>query len=311
MNAIEIYHLNFLELRKKMSKDGNEDILGQSSFQSPSQNPQNDALRNQQLNVNAPPHPNDEFDPDTATSIRPPRPLIFDTNNMDLKWEEWIQQFNWYAIATQLHRKSNSMQVATLMASMGTEAAAVFNTFNLNADLQESIEVIKQSFTEYFTPRTNLTYERYLFNSMHQEDGENFDNFTNRLKRQMKKCRDDLRKKLLAEDDLTLVKTTKICKITELIMQQLDSMSKKNSVEVICTKCELYAKKSNKEIDCRQCGTKHKRKQCPAFNKFCVRCGKRGHFSSYCPAPHGNLHFVSPDSPDEVDNIDFRSTSSE
>lgn len=327
MNAIGINRIKKTtasgKSKKEMSKEGEGDNAGSSS----GQNRQNGG---QSQNRHEPPINDD--DRNAATSIRPPRPLIFDTN-MELKWKEWIQQFNWYAIATQLNRKPNAVQAATLMASMGMEAAAVFNTFNLNDEQQENIELIKTRFTEYFTPRSNLTYERYLFNSMHQEGGENFDNFTTRLKTQIKKCEfgelsdsllvdkiiigissEDVRKKLLAEDDLTLAKTTRICKINEQTIQQLDNMSTKKSVELIRTKRDQKGQKgkqsasgtsADEEFDCRRCGTKHQRMKCPAFKKKCEKCGIPGHLSSCCRTRQHKkkVHSVDPESEEEIEEL--------
>lgn len=239
-------------------------------------------------------------------SLRPPKPLVFNDSNMETHWKEWIQQFDWYAVATQLNSKPNAIQAATLMASMGMEAAAVFNTFNLNEVEQQDIAIIKRRFTEHFTPRTNQTYERYVLNKMNQDEGEPFDQFLTRLKIQIKKCNfgeltesmlvdriiiginnEDLRKKLLAEDDATVERLTRICKISEQTTRQMDSMANSKTVEAVRTKSKWPTtdKKQNQkseEFDCRRCGTTHGKKQCPAYKKKCDSCGIPGHLSTVC-----------------------------
>ncbi|CAB3981993.1 Transposon Ty3-I Gag-Pol [Paramuricea clavata] len=35
-------------------------------------------------------------------------------------------------------------------------------------------------------------------------------------------------------------------------------------------------------FNCRNCGTKHKRKECPAYGKTCHRCHKSNHFKAMC-----------------------------
>lgn len=240
-----------------------------------------------------------------TSNVRPPKPLIFDSN-MEVRWKEWIQQFNWYAIATQLSTKPNAVQAATLMASMGLDAAAIFNTFNLSEAEQENITIIKERFTAYFTPRMNQTYERYLLNKMSQDEGEPFDSFATRVKTQIKKCNfgdladsmlvdkfiigvnnEDLRKKLLAEDNPTVDKLTKICQINEQTAQQLNSIANSKTVNAVRVKSKSSSdkkssQKSEDDFDCRRCGSTHGRKNCPAYKKECGSCGIPGHLASVC-----------------------------
>ena len=35
-------------------------------------------------------------------------------------------------------------------------------------------------------------------------------------------------------------------------------------------------------IDCRYCGKQHQSRQCPAYGKFCKKCGKKNHFANVC-----------------------------
>lgn len=87
----------------------------------------------------------------SAGGIRAPKPMRFDNKNMDIIYKEWIQQFNWFSIATQLNKKPPEVQAATLMATIGTEAAIIFNTFNLTQEQQLDIEVIKAKFSAHFS----------------------------------------------------------------------------------------------------------------------------------------------------------------
>lgn len=235
--------------------------------------------------------------------MRPPKPLTFDTN-MEKRWKDWIQQFNWYSTAVQLQRKTPEIQAATLMSSLGSEAAEIYNTFNLTEQEETNVAVIKQRFTEYFTPRTNVTYERYMFNRLHQEENEPFDCFITKLKTQIKKCdfgaisdsllvdkiiigikNEDLRKKLLTEENLTLERAVNACKINEQTSLQLDNMISSKTVESVKAKKHNHnksGKPGNDDFDCRRCGTKHGRKQCPAYKKKCETCGIPGHVAAVC-----------------------------
>ena len=37
-------------------------------------------------------------------------------------------------------------------------------------------------------------------------------------------------------------------------------------------------KKQNENFDCKRFGTNHKCRECPAYNKLCTNCNKKGHF---------------------------------
>lgn len=41
---------------------------------------------------------------------------------------------------------------------------------------------------------------------------------------------------------------------------------------------------SNTSFDCNKCGTKHKRRECPAFNRKCNKCSGMNHFAKFCPS---------------------------
>lgn len=89
--------------------------------------------------------------------IRAAKPMRFDNKNMNIIYKEWIQQFEWFAIATQLDKKTSPVHAATLMATIGPEAAVVFNTFNLTTAQQQEIGVIKSKFSAYFNPKRNTS----------------------------------------------------------------------------------------------------------------------------------------------------------
>lgn len=111
---------------------------------------------------------------------------------------------------------------------------------------------------------------------MSQDEGESFDSFATRLKTQIKKCNfgdltdsiivdkiiiginnEDLRKKLLTEDDPTVEKLTKICRINEQTAQQITSMANSKTVDAVQVKSKWSSdkkpsQKSEDEFDLSQ-----------------------------------------------------------
>ncbi|XP_056000463.1 uncharacterized protein K02A2.6-like [Ostrea edulis] len=96
--------------------------------------------------------------------------------------------------------------------------------------------------------------------------------------------------------DLTLEKTVKFARTSELSKQQVQSMEDK-SVNGISVKANRGQTQYRKQIfhaknesestkqkvkDCRNCGKTHDYKQCPAYGETCRKCGKLNHFAVKC-----------------------------
>lgn len=122
--------------------------------------------------------------PTCNIQVRPPKNLVI-TNDMSKTWTEWKQQFDWYATAVQLDKRQKGKQ--PFMATIGPDAITIFNTFGLTDEEQKDIQVIKTKLTEYFSPKSNITYERYAFNKMSQGSDETFTEFLTKIKAQAKK----------------------------------------------------------------------------------------------------------------------------
>lgn len=238
--------------------------------------------------------------------IKPPKPLQV-CGNIANNWKLWNQQYEWFEVATRIDRKPQNVQVATFMLCIGAEAVTIFNTFGLEGAQLQQIATIKTRFREYFTPKTNVTYERYTFNKLTQVDGETFDEFFTKVKTQSAKCEfgalndslvrdkiiigirnDKVREKLLSEDEVTLDRATQICRASELTSTQLKLIQKDEIPGVNAIVKPKWKKQSSsstsdeKSFDCTRCGTKHKPKECPAFNQKCNKCKKSGHYAKMC-----------------------------
>lgn len=242
--------------------------------------------------------------------IRPPKCLEIDnTNQMGIKWKNWIQQYKWFEVATQMDKKTEQIQIATFMASLGPDALDVYNSFNLKNEDTEKLEKIKSKFEEHFAPKSSITLERYVFNKMYQMESENFDQYYTKIKNQCKKCefgelsdsllRDKIiigirsevvREKLLSETEPTLEIAIKKCKTSEMTAMQLTELQRKQSqtVDAIALRKSVKNKKpedtvkSDETFDCKRCGTKHSKRNCPAFGRKCNKCKYRGHFAKMC-----------------------------
>ncbi|XP_072935055.1 uncharacterized protein [Epargyreus clarus] len=183
---------------------------------------------------------------DAVSGIKPPDNLHIDADK-STSWKKWLQQFEWYATAIQLEKKPGVVQAATFMAVIGPDAIEIYNSFNLKDEEKNNLKIIKERFSDYFAPKTNISFERYIFFKIEQNEDEHFKEFLTRIKTQASKCEFDnlleemlkdkivfgirssqVREKLLTEDKLDLEKTINICKSSEQASRQLDEFEGKS-----------------------------------------------------------------------------------
>lgn len=251
--------------------------------------------------------------------IRPPKPLIVGGDTGANNWKLWIQQYEWFEIATNMQAKAQNVQVATFMSSIGTDAVQIFNTFGCTPEELANLDTVKGRFRTYFTPKTNITYERYMFNRMAQEDGESFDEFLTKVKTQSAKCgfnalhdsllRDKIiigirsevvREQLLADDEeSTLDRVTNRCRASELASKQLRGLqsdaSAVHAIQSGYSNRPQQRQQNQRSVpastsdtyDCKRCGRSHGSRSCPAYKKRCNKCDAEGHFAQCCPSNGG------------------------
>ncbi|EZA57986.1 uncharacterized protein LOC113562073 [Ooceraea biroi] len=250
---------------------------------------------------------------DTHGGLRGPAPLKVIHEGMDKQWQLWLQAFEFYATATQLDKKSPSIQVATFMAMLGQEALIIYNTFEL-ADTND-IARIKELFSTKFAPKQNESYTSWLFHKLKQEALETFDEFLTKAQTMVKKCEygglesrmfrdkivfgvhsDDIREKLFAEPKLDLERAILICRHAETAARQLQNMKQCDEKKIDALrkqsattnkarlqhnkKCDpKQAKETRTGYKCRRCNTQHERRACPAYDKTCHKCNTKGDYS--------------------------------
>ena len=83
-------------------------------------------------------------------------------------------------MATELDKKSEAVQVATLHTIIGEEACDVFSTFTDRAEqgVAAKIEPVLMKFSHHSQPCKNKPFERYSINSAHKSQGNHMTNTT-------------------------------------------------------------------------------------------------------------------------------------
>lgn len=177
------------------------------------------------------------FDTTEMDAVKPPEFLKL-TGIVDISWRTFKQQFTLFMQAVGLDDESDSQKIPLLLTVAGPQAIEVYNTFTFvdAADRGTYDKVIKK-FDEHCSPKKNDTYERYVFRSSTQSQGESFDSFLTDLKLKSKTCnfriltesmiRDQtvfgiydnkIRERLLRETELTLDGGDKIYHASKLAL---------------------------------------------------------------------------------------------
>lgn len=237
-------------------------------------------------------------------NLPPPKPLLLSAGNISENFKKFEQTFNIYRHATGLSEKPAKTQASVLLHVAGEEALKVFNGFNWEeGESKEDPEVLLAKFKYHCTPITNVIYERHVFHTRQQQDGEPFDQFYSDLCNLVKLCSygtlademvrdrivsgirsDALRVRMLRDPKLTLSDAVTLCRATELSQRQAKDISSQSENKVQYVKKKHHKEqKTKKKESCYCCGgPQHPRSQCPAKDATCNDCGRKGHFKSVC-----------------------------
>ncbi|XP_064641934.1 uncharacterized protein K02A2.6-like [Lineus longissimus] len=246
--------------------------------------------------------------------LKPPKPLRVEGNTAE-NWRKWRQQFEWYRIATDLRSKGEDLQCAALLSSIGEEAVEIYTSFVFTDAEKDKYDPLVEKFEQYCTPKKNVTYERHVFNSRIQLDGETFDNFLTDLRNKSKTCEygtlsdslikdrivygirsNNVRERLLRERTLDLSKAIDICRAAELSKSHLENLNSStsasanvsNSASRVHGSVHTGTSSVNKinKWSKKSAGTKSKDSKTSNFHgqgNDCGNCGRQ-HLPKQCPA---------------------------
>ena len=164
--------------------------------------------------------------------------------NIAENWRKFKQEFELYLVATGLDTKTSRHKIALLLHVARKQAIDVYNTFSFTEEEDGDFDSVIEKFNSYCNPMKNETYERYVFHSRKQLQGEPIEQFVTDLKLKAQTCqfenlkdsmiRDRLvlgvtntrvRERLLREENLNLEKAVKICQAAEATERQIQTLS--------------------------------------------------------------------------------------
>ena len=228
------------------------------------------------------------------------------TGDQASNWEFFKDSWKNYATATKLDQKDKKIVVATLLSIMGKEFLNVCRNLPMTVEERQDANVILTKLDEYFVPKRNTIYERYVFSCRSQKHGKNFDQFLTELRKFAATCqfgtfedemlRDRIvtglrdhghRERVLRETTLTLQKAIDICRTNEMAANQRLKMKQTDTVHLVHgneTRAHHADPRKNprKIKNCKYCVHSHAAGKCPAFGKTCTKCNKKNHLAKVC-----------------------------
>lgn len=224
------------------------------------------------------------------------------------KWDEWLEELEremrFFRISEAVDKKD------AMLIYGGAEIR------RLEKSLQDPREgdvytKLKDKLTDYFSPKKNVHYARYLFLKMRPLPGENTVSYAARLREKSVNCSfpdtDDriLEQIIQTTDNAELVRkalhkkwsleqTLTEMQVLEDTSMQIDAMGRQDSSNISKvsrkTKKRTQDKYQNKELTkdktktCKYCGRTHpmQKELCPAYGKICSKCKKPNHFATVC-----------------------------
>jgi len=182
---------------------------------------------------------------------KPPEPLCF-TGNVAQNYRDSAEQLQWFLEGTESTEKGDNAKIGIMLSYVGKEAREIYKTLPwVTAGDESKFQKVLEAFQNYCSPRKNIIYERYIFWSLQQEEGESIDAYLTRLQVKIDSCEyskegwpaavrqeltrdkfvfglidDSLKERLLLEASLTLSKAVEIAQRSESSKQQVKDMTK-------------------------------------------------------------------------------------
>lgn len=119
--------------------------------------------------------------------LRKPDELRLDGNVAE-NWKKFRKQLENFMRATGLTDRPSDEKCAIALNLIGEEAFELLELMNLEEVDRQSYEFLIEAYEKYCTPKRNIVYERFVFYTRVQKDGEPFDQFYTDIRKLAKNC---------------------------------------------------------------------------------------------------------------------------
>jgi len=211
-------------------------------------------------------------------------------------WTMWFERLTHYFLSNEVEENK---QVSLFLTLIGTEGYALLTDLCTPfKPWQKTLDELERIMRDHKKPKPNVMTQRYLFKSRKQKDGESMMTFIASLRKLSVDCefenaleenlRDqvvfsvackEIKKKLLAEKNLTYAKTVKVARSMETV--GLDAATMESFEKSLLNHVKDANKKNIKRsIVCYCCGKKdHMKKDCRFKEYKCRVCNVESHLA--------------------------------
>ena len=223
------------------------------------------------------------------------------------KWDDWLEELEW---EMRFFRISDAADKKDAMLIYGGREIQRLEKSLQDPEEGDVYAKLQSKLNNYFAPKKNIHYARYLFLKMKPHTGESTVSYAARLREKSKSCdfhddderileyiiqttdNTDLVRKVLNRK-WTLKETLAEMQVLEDTSEQVEAMGRQEESNNI-SKIGKRKKEKNKSLNealpketnktCKYCGKTHlmQKELCPAYGKFCSKCGKPNHFFTVC-----------------------------
>lgn len=110
------------------------------------------------------------------------------SKNLAELWKSWKQAFQIFLQATESADKPDIVKSSILLHCIGKQCKEIYDTFEFHEGDEMKLNIILQKFDDHFKPRKKLTFMRFTFFTVRQEDFEKFDEYYTRLCKLSEDC---------------------------------------------------------------------------------------------------------------------------
>jgi hypothetical protein len=248
-------------------------------------------------------------------------------SNQSAEWEEWKERLEMGFGASEIAASKGQRRHDMLFFYGGAELLRIHKTVPVDVpekdDLGETRTVYDKAIYRldaYFKPKKNLVVEEYKFGAAVQHSDETIARYVTRLRilaahcgfadldkrivsQVIEKCHSSaLRRTFLKQDEIDITKLLKLGAIHDTLERDMETVEGRRELE---NRVDYV----NRGMECFGCGDAYPqpgvKESCPAANKECRGCGKRGHFVGLCKSRDAGASRVVVPNEDMINQIEL------
>ena len=238
-----------------------------------------------------------------------------DPTSLGTRWKKWRKGFDLYLVAAAI--TVSNQKYALLLHCGGEDLQEIYDTLTPSANEPDVYKAATGALDNYFQPKQNKRYERHIFITCQQNEGETITQYVTRLRTFSKTCQfhdatdeivdqviekcnsNKLRKRLLKEKDLNLDTLLEIAYIIESTDHQSKQYKKSMSQELLSDDDDNAINKISHHRH-KKLPIKYKKSPIglpfqispgnraqPLQSQTCYRCGSKTHLANKCEVTKG------------------------